>query len=222
MRTLSQSEARQYYDRFGKKQDLQACYEAPAVQNLIAGGEFGSAESVFEFGCGTGRIACDLLRDHLRPDARYVGVDISRSMLAIASDRLQPFRSRAFVVMASSSFPIRNTSVDRVMSTYVLDLLSDETARDVVAEARRVLRPGGLLCVAGLTYGVTAVSRVVSRVWQALFSMSPALVGGCRPSTVTRLLLGTDWTIRSRRVVVAWGIASEVVIASRTSGESAA
>ncbi|MEJ2728573.1 MAG: hypothetical protein P8185_08685 [Deltaproteobacteria bacterium] len=45
---LTRSQARIFYDRFGKKQDTQAFYEDAALDDLIA-----HAERVFEFGCSS-------------------------------------------------------------------------------------------------------------------------------------------------------------------------
>ena len=43
----------------------------------------------------------------------------------------------------------------------------------------------------------------------------PALVGGCRPITLVDELDSRDWDVRRHGTVVAWGVASEVVIATR-------
>lgn len=40
-----------------------------------------------------------------------------------------------------------------------------------------------------------------------------SLVGGCRPCRSSEYLLGKDWKVKFRTVVVAWGVASEVLIA---------
>lgn len=214
MRTLGIDEARDFYDRFGTKQDRQSFYEAPALDALVAHAALGEARSVFELGCGTGRLAEMLLRKHLPPDTRYLGVDISSTMIALASRRLAPFAPRACVrqVAGDPRIPIGTGSVDRVISTYVLDLLPEPAIREVLSEARRVLVPGGLLCVAGITHGSTAASRAVMGAWQWLFARKPAWLGGCRP-LVLEDFLSRGWEIRFHRTLAAFGIASEVVVA---------
>lgn len=59
------ADAKRFYDRFGAKQDLQF-YEHAALDNLIANSNFEHASSVFEIGCGTGRLAKNLFEKHLR------------------------------------------------------------------------------------------------------------------------------------------------------------
>lgn len=214
-RMLSVEEARTFYDRFGKKQDRQSFYEAPALGALAANADLGAAHSVFELGCGTGRYAAELLRDRLPPDATYLGVDLSATMVGLASERLAPFGARARAATASGDvrFPLPDASVDRVLSTYVLDLLPEDRIREALSEARRVLRPGGLACFAGITPGTTPASRALMAAWRRLFEIKPGWLGGCRPLALAPLL-GPAWRIRFHRVVVAWAVASEVLVAA--------
>jgi hypothetical protein len=54
---LSSERAKRFYDWMGAKQDTQCFYERPALADLIVHLELARAESVIEFGCGTGRLA---------------------------------------------------------------------------------------------------------------------------------------------------------------------
>jgi ubiquinone/menaquinone biosynthesis C-methylase UbiE len=124
--TLSHAAARALYDRIGRWQDTQRFYEDYATADLIAHADLHQAQSVFEFGVGTGRIAERLLRDHLPATARYLGIDISATMVALARQRLAPWWNRARVEQSDGSPRIESPegTFDRFVSTYVLDLLS--------------------------------------------------------------------------------------------------
>ena len=211
---LTRSQAQAFYDRFGKKQDAQAFYEDKALDDLIAQGAFDQAEKVFEFGCGTGRLASRLLTRHLPQSATYFGIDLSQTMISIAEQRISPYAERAKVVQSDGSvhFPLADHSVDRVVSTYVLDLLSETDARQAISEAYRVLIPGGRLCLVSLAYGVTFPSRIVCALWQQLFRLHAPLVGGCRPIRLVPLLDRDDWSIRYRKVLTQFGVPSEVLV----------
>jgi ubiquinone/menaquinone biosynthesis C-methylase UbiE len=212
---LTRSQARSFYDRFGKKQDTQAFYEDAALDDLIDHGDFGHAEKVFELGCGTGRFASRLLTEHLPPTASYLGIDLSPTMIDIAGHRISEFADRAKVVQSDGSirFPLPDHSVDRVVSTYVLDLLSEADIRQAISEAHRVLTPGGKLCLVSLTRGVTFMSRIVCAVWSMLFHLHESLVGGCRPIRLDPLFDQQDWSINYRNVVSQYGVPSEVLVA---------
>jgi SAM-dependent methyltransferase len=207
MSVLSRAEAKAVYDAFGAKQDAQAWYEDPAVERMLAHAGMGEARSVFEWGCGTGRLAKRLMEENA---LEYVGVELSDTMVALAREKLAAFGSRARVVKIDGEPQIEG-SFDRVLSTYVLDLMSEEDIRALVVAARRALSPGGRLCLVGLTCGERGVARLVMKLWQGVHARWPKKVGGCRPLRMTEFL--GDWEIRHRSVVTSYGIASEAVVA---------
>jgi len=213
---LTRPQARGFYDRFGRKQDTQAFYEDAAVDDLVAHARFGQAETVFEFGCGTGRLASRLLNDLLPSSASYFGIDLSQTMVDLAKQRIAPFATRAGIDLTDGSLrlPLKDRSVDRVISTYVLDLLSETDIREFMEEAHRVLALGGMLCLVSLTFGETAISRLISGLWMALFDWRALWVGGCRPIRIESFIKHRDWSVRYRNVVSRFGVSSEVLVAS--------
>lgn len=171
-----------------------------ALVDLVAHAGFEQAHSIFELGCGTGGFASSLLSKHLPRTATYLGIDI-------ANERISPYAECARLALSGGpmSFPITDNSVDRVVSTYVLDLLSEQDIRQAISEAHRTLRVNGKLCLVSLTEGDAFASRVVSKVWSTLFSAYAPLVGGCRPvgleSFIDRQSSGTrqrDYSVRCR------------------------
>jgi ubiquinone/menaquinone biosynthesis C-methylase UbiE len=210
---LTRQQAKRFYDRLGRAQDLQAFYEDRAIKGLLAQASFETARSVIELGCGTGRLAETLLTHHLPADARYVGVDISDTMTVLSGVRLQKFGDRAQVLQVEGIAPLpgNDAEFDRFVSTYVFDLLSPDDAQALLAEAHRLLSSNGLLCAVSLAPGRTLPTRMVSSAWSAIWSRFPSVVGGCRPINLEQLLKG--WHIQHRDLISAWGLASEVVIA---------
>lgn len=215
--TLSHEEARRAYDRIGSFQDSQRFYEDRATDLVVQHGQFGSAEYLFEFGCGTGRFALRLLEEFLSPTARYRGVDVSPKMVRLAQSRLASHSPRAEVLLTEGGPPVGELaeSYDRFVSNYVFDLLSHEDIRAVLREAHRMLRPGGLLCLTGLSTGVSLVSRTMERLLSSIQSLRPSLVGGCRPVDLLPFLREQEWLVQYHAKVVAFGIPSEVVVAKR-------
>ena len=216
-RFITPEQARRFYDRIGRGQDARPLSERRALDALVAHGDFGSAASVLEFGCGTGRFAARLLRGELPAAATYLGLDVSPHMVELARAAVAPWAGRARIELTDGAIhlPVADASCDRVVSTYVLDLLSPADAAAFVREARRVLRPGGLLALASLAPGRTAPARLVTALWQAIWRLNPALLGGCRPLTLRGLLDPDEWSLRSGFTVTDWFLSSEVLVAQR-------
>ncbi len=211
---LTPKQARAVYNRIGRLQDRQAFYEDSATDRLVANADLAGEQTIFEFGCGTGRLAANLLTA-LPPTVNYVGVDISPVMIDLATSRLAMWGERAKVVLIDGSLPLPADDgfADRVLSTFVFDLLDAEYARAVLDDLRRILTRDGLLCLTSLTNGDRLPEWAVSQLWTGIWSLAPQLVGGCRPIAVSALL-GGDWHVRHHSRVHRWGLVTDVVIAT--------
>ena len=217
-RDFSPDDARRYYDCHVALQDRQGWYEDAALAALTAAGDFGTAATVVELGCGTGRFAELLLARHLNEDARYVGLDISGAMLDRAAQRLAPFAGRVQLVQADGTrgLPVRTGGADRFVATYVMDLLPGDAADVVMAEAHRILPAGGLLSAASLTRASRGLrAGLVARLWAAIHRLAPGSVGGCRPVRLAPLLRPADWDPVHHDVVTSFSVPSEVLVARR-------
>lgn len=218
-RYLDTGAARRFYDRFGARQDSQAFYEDRALDLIVTHGDFRSAHRVFEFGCGTGRFAERLLTDPngLPPDARYSACDLSETMVSLARQRLARFGDRVTIWQSDGGFDFSRGGppFDRIVVTYVLDLLGPAGVSAFLAAAAEALEPGGLLASASLTWGNTLPSRAVTGVWAGIHRLSPSLVGGCYPLQLVPHLDLSQWAIRHHQVVRQFAVPSEVVIAER-------
>jgi ubiquinone/menaquinone biosynthesis C-methylase UbiE len=214
-RGLSHEETVRFYDAFGTRQDRQGYYEDLALTELVRHARLEQAQAVVEFGCGTGRFAEELLARRLPAQAQYRGWDASAVMVDLASQRLQPFGSRAQTGLSTeiTRLPEPDASADRFISNYVLDILSFDEIAAVIAEAWRILQPGGLLCLTSLTFGQGWFSKAWTAFWQARFAIQPRWVGGCRPVRLYPFL--SAWTIVTHGMVTAGGISSEIIVAEK-------
>ncbi len=215
--TLNNLEAKEFYDRLGKKQDDQAYYEDPATDKIIEKAELEKAKSVFEFGCGTGRFAQKILQDHLSSSANYHGVDLSSTMIQLSISRLQEFKDRAKVEQTDGAPKINapNSSFDRFISNYVLDLLSQEDIHTLMSEAHRVLAKDGKICLASLSCGTTWFSKVVISMLSLVHKLNPSWIGGCRAINIIDYLPKDKWSIDYTASVAPVGVSSQVVIATK-------
>ena len=217
-RTFTPEQARRYYERNAHKQDAQGWYEDAALGRLIELGDFGTASDVFEAGCGTGKLAELLLRHHLPAHATYIGVDISPAMLARAGARLKKYTPRAKLRPGDVSLGLTSPdeSADRIIATYLFDLLSPSHSKNLLSEMHRALRPGGLICLAGLTpESDDGDMTIISQLWALIQRRWPWIVGGCRPVQMLPLLGETEWKVVAHETVAPRGLASEILIARK-------
>ncbi len=216
---VDQDRITDFYDRFGSRQDSQAFYENRAMMALVDRADFGHAAAVLELGMGTGRFAERLLSGSLSDSCRYFGVDVSSTMVGLATRRLRRWGGRVSILLVkpSATLPAGDLSFDRVVATYVLDLLPEGQIAAFVEEAHRVLLPRGLLCLASLTQGEKLLSRAVCALWTTVHRINPLLVGGCRPIRLTRYVNPGRWDYRFHDTITAFGVPTEVLVARKTS-----
>ncbi len=109
-------------------------------------------ERVLDLGCGEGRHA---IATYLSADVQVVGLDIALDDLRNAREKLAPLEAqltgaderRHFSLAAANALalPFADSTFDKIICSEVLEHIADYRA--VLAEVRRVLRPGGQLCV---------------------------------------------------------------------------
>jgi len=208
-------EVQQFYDRVGSKHDSQALYEDPAILKLLQNGQFREAHAVFEFGVGTGRLAERLLTDYLPAYCLYRGTDVSTTMVGLTQKRLHGWGTQAAVTLSDGSvkLPVEEGTFDRFVSTYVLEILADNQIDDLLAEVHRVLADDGLFCLVDLSFGESTFQKLVSAAWGWVYRLRPLWVGGCRPICLKKRLSAQRWVVVYHRLISAFGITSEVLVA---------
>ena len=107
---------------------------------------------VLDVGCGPASITASLARA-TGPSGLVLGIDLSEAMLARAV-RAETGPQIGFLHADAQRLPLRDATVDAVVSMAVLQLIPDPAA--ALAEMARVLRPGGRLAVLVPTAGRAA------------------------------------------------------------------
>jgi ubiquinone/menaquinone biosynthesis C-methylase UbiE len=136
---------------------------------LLLGGHRAWATSqavgdVLEVAMGTGRNL-----PLYRPGVRLTGGDISLSMLKIARARARALRRSARLHVADAQrLPFAAGQFDTVLSTLSLCTIPDE--RRALAEAWRVLRPGGQLILVEHVRSPQRAMRALQRILEPVFS----------------------------------------------------
>lgn len=120
------------------------------VGNPLARADLTAGETVCDLGCGAG-VDTLLAAAQVGPGGRAIGIDLLGGML----ERARAFAEEAgvgnveFHEAEMEALPLDDASVDVVVSNGSINLSARKSR--VLAEAHRILRPGGRLCVTDLT-----------------------------------------------------------------------
>lgn len=232
---LTRERAERFYDRIAPRfvDSESALYGKPATEELARMGNLSEARRplrLFEFGCGSGRLAERLLRCFLPEGSTYFGSDISQAMVERARERLLAFGDGARVEKVygdpweaiTAHEAMREGSVDCFLSTYVLDLLPEEEVLLALKAALRALKPGGVLLLAGITHPRERgglLHRCATKLWNLFLWMSPSLVGGCRPQELRPYVEAAGFVGVEVREVPGAIMVSEALVAKAPSYE---
>lgn len=99
---------------------------------------------ILDMGCTIGHNTCPWAREY--PDAEVTGIDVAAPVLRYAHARAQAQGVTAHFRQAdATAMPFEDNSFDVVFSSMFLHELPKKAVRQAIAEAKRVLKPGGLL-----------------------------------------------------------------------------
>lgn len=101
-------------------------------------------ETIVDIGCGNGLLTLELARA-IGSGGKAIGVDPSSDMIGAAKERCKELDWVEILVGTANDLPIETGTVDKAVSVQVFEYLDDIPG--AIAEAHRVLKPGGRLVI---------------------------------------------------------------------------
>ena len=117
----------------------------PVTRFLSKRGTAEGPARILDVACGTGSALKQLASAH--PGEKYWGLDLSPYYLRHAAGRLSHVKHLSLVNENAERMPLEDASFDVVTSVFLFHELPARARRNVLAEMRRVLKPGGLLVI---------------------------------------------------------------------------
>ncbi len=213
----SKDETRAFYNKIATVYDLLAeRSEQPmreiAVQMLAPA----PGERLLEIGFGTGHILVEFARA-VGPTGQVIGTDISENMLAQTRELLERANLVERVTLDhgdAEDLPYTSDSFDGIFMCFTLELFDTPQIPRVLAQCRRVLRPGGRIVVASVSKETK--HGLVVRAYEWTHQHFPNLLD-CRPIHVRRSLEAQGFAIEEARLEFMW-VPVEIVRAVKPEG----
>ena len=144
-------------------------------------------DRILDLGCGTG-VLTRMIADRLDPAAggESIGIDAAGKMIAVARKKRSSATCR-FEAMAAEALTFADESFDAVVSSLFFHHVQLDLKERALAEAHRVLRPGGRLVIADMHVPTTAMGALVSHVSRWFF-MQPQIgenIRGVLPEVIS-------------------------------------
>ena len=210
----SKDETRSFYNKIAKVYDLLAEHSERAMRELgINRLAPAPGERLLEIGFGTGHCLVELARA-VGPAGKALGLDISENMLAIAGTLLERegLADRAQLLCGDAThLPYDSDTLDGVFMSFTLELFDTPEIPGVLAECKRVLRPGGRIVVVGISK--EGKQGIVIRAFEWTHRHFPNLMD-CRPIYVARAMAAAGFVIRDTTLEHMW-VPVEIVTAAK-------
>ena len=208
----TKEQAEQAYDRLSRVYDLLAGpFEKKFRDHALKLLRIGEGEEVLEVGFGTG----DSLRqiaELVGPAGKVCGIDISPGMKGVAEARLARAGLLDRVELRrgdATELPFEDNRFDASFMSFTLELFDTPHIPRVLAEIKRVLKPGGRLAVVSMSKE-NGDSLLVT-LYEKLHSAFPQYID-CRPIYLEQSLTEAGFEITHTERQSFFGLPGETVV----------
>ncbi|MFC2026036.1 class I SAM-dependent methyltransferase [Chloroflexota bacterium] len=212
--TSSKTATQNNYDRLSRWYDLIASSERKYKQAGLEMLAVQKEETILEVGFGTGWGLLELAKSV--GDAGHVsGVDISAGMYNVAEAKIARagYSNRVDIRIGDAAeLPYEANTFDGIFSSFTLELFSTPEIPVVLAECKRVLRPGGRLCVVSLNK--KEQDSLMVRMYEWTHKAFPHVVD-CRPIFIQQAIEDAGFKIADRAEMSMWGLPVLALVAGK-------
>ena len=173
-------------------------------------------ESVMEVGYGTGH-SLVAVAESVGESGSVSGVDISPGMRDVAAKRVKKAEMQSRVELSVGTvppLPFDDAAFDVVTMSFTLELFSAETIPQVLAECRRVLKPGGRLGVVSMASVKEGEHEsLLERTYIWMHNHFPHIVD-CQPIALEDLVAQAGFELKLQERIDLFTMPVAIVVAS--------
>ena len=120
-----------------------------------------SDERILDVCTGTAANAIKIAK--LNPSSNIIGIDLSKEMLHIAQKKIKKFslNNISLYEMDATNTKYKDNTFDVIVISLILHETSQEVGRDILLEAKRILKPDGKLLVLEWEKPTSAIQKVL-------------------------------------------------------------
>jgi ubiquinone/menaquinone biosynthesis C-methylase UbiE len=189
------------YDIWGKLTESKAqrrCIELAAIQD---------GEAVLEVAVGTGLTFSHVLQRN--SSGINEGVDLTEAMLAQARKKAAQSGRSNYRLRIGDAYALdfADNTFDVLINNYMFDLIPEKNFNLILAEFKRVLKPGGRL----LLVNMAGNGRWYNKIWEIIYRIQPSWLGGCRGVSMIAYVHAAGFRQTTREFVSQMTFPSEVI-----------
>ena len=196
---MSESPARKFYDRISHAYDAIADGgEHKARERGLEVLKIGPGEQVLEIGFGTGH-SLVTFAEAVSDSGKVVGIDISAGMRDVSAKRLEKAGVQDRVelhVAPVPPFPDNLGEFDAINMSFTLELFELDVIPEVLAECRKLLKPGGRLGVVSMaTVPEDDKESMLEKTYKWMHTHFPHIVD-CQPIPLEKMLEDAGYSLK--------------------------
>ena len=189
------------YDTWGKLTESQAQRRCIDVAQIRDG------ETILEVAVGTGLTFQRILQKN--PSGHNEGIDLTDAILAKAKQKAAAAGNHNYRLRIGDAYNLDfpDTHFDLLINNYMFDLLPQSDFPLVLAEFKRVLKPGGRLVLVNMAQG----GRWYNNIWETIYRIQPSWMGGCRGVALLDYVQDAGFGQTSREFISQLAFPSEII-----------